>query len=275
MGKKCRKNDLCIGFTFDHGAKENGGGCMLAPPCQFFGSITYDYYVKDFKCPKKARVKAYKKPKPVDAYASGTKAHVLDTIKILKKAKGHHTKELNKVMHHIMAKDFQTVEKKEKKTEELECGKCVAGFVKAGGCHRYKVEKKDPSFLIPKGCSACGKACIAACGVKGYTKKVVSSTKAKKVLAKKLKKALKKSVTHTKVSKKEVIKKSFQELKTEAKRDAKEVIDTKKAIKEGKVRAELNKAAKAVTPWAKKQLEANKEKSKMAEDTFTEVVDKA
>merc|ERR1712185_588698 len=126
------------------------------------------------------------------------------------------------------------------------------------------------SFLIPKGCTSCGKKCIAACGVKGYTKKVVSSTKAKKKLAKKLKKALKK-----KVKKKDIIKKTFQELKKEAKEDAKEVIDTKKAIKQGKVRAELNKAAKAVTPWAKKQLEANEKSKKIAEDTFTEVVDKA
>merc|ERR1712159_812627 len=86
--KCCRKNDLCIGFTFDHGLKKNGGGCMLAPPCQFFGSITYDYYVKDFKCPKKPRVKAYKRPKrvaPLKAYSSGavhttkTEAHALET----------------------------------------------------------------------------------------------------------------------------------------------------------------------------------------------------
>jgi len=55
--KACRKNKKCQGFTFSADAdrqvpKGAGNGCIMAPPCRFFGHVSYDYYEKDWTCDK-------------------------------------------------------------------------------------------------------------------------------------------------------------------------------------------------------------------------------
>lgn len=246
--KKCRKDGLCIGFTFDHGAKKNGGGCYLAPPCRFFGTgPRHDYWVKDFKCPKVPKGKPFiphvsrHRPKPVPplkGYSSGAMkafekpkgaAHALED-------KSKKTKELAAVMHSDLAA---------KKIVPLkqDCKKCVAEFKAAGGCTLYVVRKKDPSHLIPKGCSTCNP--IKACHAKGYNKKVKSTKAAKKALVKKVAKALAHPVSK---KKKLSVKRTYKEMKKEEEKEKKEAKAVKKEVADDKRAAMVHKIEKHVGP---------------------------
>merc|ERR1712072_1026400 len=255
--KGCRKDNLCIGFTWEHGAKKVGGGCYLAPPCRFFGSITYDYYVKDFKCAKVPKGKAYiphvskHRPKPVPplkGYSSASMkafekpkgaAHALE--KVSKK-----TREIAAVMHHDLAK------KKVVKIKQ-DCNKCVAEFKAAGGCTLYVVRRKDPSHLIPKGCSTCNP--IHSCkSTKGYNKKVVSGKVAKAVLAKKIKKALGHPVSK---KKKLSVKRTYKEMKKEEAKEKAEAKEVKKEVKADARAALVHKIEKKVGPAMAAKVAAN------------------